>query len=252
MSEQIPKHNLDIGGGVGDFDMEHRRKDKEAGHMSDDDWEVALKRAKGYVENLRAVKLAKEHPDQEFFVLDTHAPREACLEVTKDVPNVRFAVAEVELKDSIPYPAEHFDSIEMNFVFTPLTANESWVEDGPRLQHREVLIRVPEDAPLYAHTLAEAARVLKKGSRLVICEKQQRINRILGLLSTEKNDRELKHGSEFLQSIGLRFVSLSEMTDSTYSMYGWGALNQVKDLELAEKKEYADNMRPFRLELEKI
>lgn len=174
---------------------------------------------------LRATRLAMSDPNGNYYVLD---PLISLYGVF--FPNLHFVKSVVAKESSIPFTDETFNVVEMNFVFVPLSTSP--VDQPLPLeefqQWKEKELKSPKDVPLYARAIQESARVLKKDGKFILCEKKQRMDRIMRLLS---RDSDLKLDTDFLRNVcRLEFTGVTMITDETRS---WWTERRLK-----ERKEY--------------
>lgn len=138
--------------------------------------EPLSQRPRDNMNDLRAVNLARINPNKQYFIYDPRIPTELASDLQQQFPNLQFVIGKTNVEPTLyflPFHEETFDSIEMNFVFTPLLGLDVF-KNFP-----------PEDAPLYLHTLAEAARVLKSEGLLTIREKRINMDPIINIIRSK-------------------------------------------------------------------
>jgi ribosomal protein L36 len=182
------------------------------------------------ITKLRGTRLALSDPSGDYYVLD---PQLSSLDPMlkkfgKPIPNLFFIKGEVHETFAIPFKANSFNVVEMNFVFVPLSTAPVYKPLTPEKfqKWKEKELLSPADVPLYAKAIQESARVLRREGKLIICEKKQRMNRIIRMLST---DDSLKLDSDFLnRDCRLKYVGISEVTDTSRS---WWTNRRLKEKE---------------------
>ncbi len=199
------------------------------------------------ITTLRTARLALSDPNGNYFILDPLISA-----YNKFIPNLHIARGEVRRRFSIPFMNEAFNVVEMNFVFIPLSTSrvDQPIDPEKFQQWKEKELQSPGDVPLYAKAIQESSRVLKENGRLILCEKKQRMDRILRLLS---KDFSLKLDADFLIDVcNLEFVGIAEITDRTRSWWTERRLREREEYLSLGDSAKAEESRVFAVEFRKV
>lgn len=148
----------------------------------------------------RAVVLGASSPETKFIAVEPSLVTKFAkrfLSERPDLKNVTFTAAAFSPDGSLPFQSCVFDTIEMNFLYSPIT-----------------LQGIP-----YAAAIRECARLMKLGGILLIMEKKERIDRIRDLLSSDSANLYF-----FARLFDLEFENLEEASLADLTAYGRGAL----------------------------
>lgn len=198
------------------------------------------------ITTLRTARLALSDPNKNYFILDP-----LISSYNKSIPSLHIVRGEIKRGFSIPFMNETFNVVEMNFIFVPLSTSRIDQPIGPEefQQWKEKDLQSPDDVPLYAKAIQESSRVLKKNGRLILCEKKQRMDRILRLLS---KDSDLKLDTDFLiTTCNLESVGITEITDRTRSWWTEKRLREREDYLSLGDSVKAEESRVLAVELRK-
>lgn len=199
--------------------------------------------------HLRAFTLAEEHPEALIAVVDNKLPRDIRRYFKDAYPNVHFIVGEIDAGSRLPFPDGTFQTVEMNFVFTPMSEDSwRWGQKTPSQWAKRVANE--SHTPTYARALEEAARVLEPGGELLLCERKSRMSAIQRIL--RKQGVLKKRDNPLLARTHLVPLTLTEITDPKRSPQVASCLETRQILMSQERFATAEDNRVFELTLVKI
>lgn len=214
--ENPEKHYMvDVGGGPDWWSLQ--------GHG---DW--LLKEMK----KLRTAQLAAENPHINYIVLDMGIPYLEAQTIHKELPNLHFVTHRIAQPSCIPFSDTSVERVEINHMWTPLTAIPSvvWNRD----------IKGISGATDYLYVLKQSCRILKSDGILSITEKKDRLQKIRYMLSKSFYDLDLD--GMWMGELGLDYDPkkhvLTQITNPNRSMFTYLAFAQEEDvycLELRKK-----------------
>ncbi len=171
------------------------------------------------MKDLRAAQLARENPNTTYIVLDQHIPEPEAEALMRELPNLHFVEHKMAKLASLPFPDASVKRVEMNHMWTPLTAMPT--------ESIENEIKGIPGAADYLQVLKESCRVLKTGGTLSITEKEDRLQKIRRILS---RNSYLDLDGIFMQELGLDMGSeipnLTQVTSPDRSQFTKYALEQ--------------------------
>ena len=168
----------------------------------------------------RAAKFARNNPNSECFIFDIYFPPQIAKQLTLEIPNLYLIQAKLEASTYIPFIQNSMDRVEMNHMFTPLSA----------------------DIDLYRKALWEASRVLKLGGILSLTEKKERIDNILKILMIQSG----QYDTPLIEMLGMSpDYTITEVTDKNRTLFTSLAFDQ-RELE-STRSDYS----VFTLEMKK-
>jgi hypothetical protein len=161
---------------------------------------------------LRAVQLAQKNVQNRYIVLDGHIPHREASSLHGLFPNLHFVESKISTSGHIPFAGASVDGVEMNHMWTPLTAIP-----GVAVQED---IKGISGATDYVHVLRESCRILKSNGILSITEKEDRLQNIRSILS---HDSYLDLDGMFMSDLGLdtdpKTQTITKITDANRSRY---------------------------------
>lgn len=202
------------------------------------------------ISKLRGVLLARTNTSGQYFILDPNLPDPLRRkQISDELPNVFFVPEGIALNKQLPFADGVFDTVEMNFTFVTLAGaqgnNILSVEDFENWRRKHLAL---SDVPLFLKALTEGSRVLKKEGELIVCEKQQRMIKVLSLLQ----QRSDFYPQGILRKNNLVIADLTEIDDRTRSWWTRKRINdRTRYLEQATEEKAEEN-RVFALKLIKI
>lgn len=206
------------------------------------EWNKTFGHGKEWLEDmrkLRAARLAREHPDNIYIVLDLHIPRAEAAFVQHELPNLHFMECNVLKSTHLPFVDGSIERVEMNHMWTPLTAIPTKKQN---LDYKGIL-----GASDYIQVLREVCRVITPGGILSITEKEDRLWNVRYLLS-DTSDLDLD--GMFMQELGLdgnikthHLIKVTDPDRSEYTKLALEAAANVYTLELRKKSGNPDALK---------